>query len=256
MKIKYLLVLLLVVVSFYFTDKVMIYINNKNPIMKEIVTVKDDYTVEYVNAVIEDNTIIPGVNGKEVDVDKSFNKMENYGYFNDLYLIYTATSPKMSLNDNKDKIIIKGNSKKNMVAFIVDHNDEVINYFKDNNIKFTLVGKVGDVFDKENTYINGETDEKLFSNLNSILNRKKINSNICLVGSSNLELCKRKKYYLLQYSINMNENIIDNINKVGSGDIIYISQNTSLSNVKKIINEISRIDLKIDYLNILISEKN
>lgn len=54
----------------------------------------------------------------------------------------------------------------------------------------------------------------------------------------------------------MNENIIDNINKVGSGDIIYISQNTSLSNVKKIINEISRIDLKIDYLNILISEKN
>ena len=43
------------------------------------------------------------------------------------------------------------------------------NYFKDNNIKFTLVGKVGDVFDKENTYINGETDEKLFSNLNSIL---------------------------------------------------------------------------------------
>ena len=143
-----------------------------------------------------------------------------------------------------------------MVAFIVDHNDEVINYFKDNNIKFTLVGKVGDVFDKENTYINGETDEKLFSNLNSILNRKKINSNICLVGSSNLELCKRKKYYLLQYSINMNENIIDNINKVGSGDIIYISQNTSLSNVKKIINEISRIDLKIDYLNILISEKN
>ena len=167
MKIKYFLVLLLVVVSFYFTDKVMIYINNKNPIMREIVTVKDDYTVEYVNAVIEDNTIIPGVNGKEVDVDKSFNKMENYGYFNDLYLIYTATSPKMSLNDNKDKIIIKGNSKKNMVAFIVDHNDEIINYFKDNNIKFTLVGKVGDVFDKENTYINGETDEKLFSNLNS-----------------------------------------------------------------------------------------
>ena len=46
MKIKYLLVLLLVVVSFYFTDKVMIYINNKNPIMREIVTVKDDYTVE------------------------------------------------------------------------------------------------------------------------------------------------------------------------------------------------------------------
>ena len=42
LKIKYILVFSLIVVSFYFTDRVMVYINNKNPIMKEIVLNKDN----------------------------------------------------------------------------------------------------------------------------------------------------------------------------------------------------------------------
>ncbi len=46
LKIKYILVFSLIVVSFYFTDRVMVYINNKNPIMKEIVLNKDKYKVE------------------------------------------------------------------------------------------------------------------------------------------------------------------------------------------------------------------
>ena len=160
LKIKYILVFSLIVVSFYFTDRVMVYINNKNPIMKEIVLKKDKYKVEAVNAIIEDNTIIPGVNGKEVDVNKSFSKMENYGYFNELYLQYDVSAPIQSLNDNKDKIIIKGNPKKKMVALVVDHNEEVKNYLKQNNIKYTLIANSEDVIDKKEEYINGETDEK------------------------------------------------------------------------------------------------
>ena len=178
LKIKYILVFSLIVVSFYFTDRVLVYINNKNPIMKEIVLNKDKYKVEAVNAIIEDNTIIPGVNGKEVDVNKSFSKMENYGYFNELYLQYDISAPIQSLNDNKDKIIIKGNPKKKMVALVVDHNEEVKNYLKQNNIKYTLIANSEDVIDKKEEYINGETDEKLFSNLNSILNHKKVNSKL------------------------------------------------------------------------------
>lgn len=248
--------LFLIVGSFYFTDKVMVYINNKNPIMQEIVLNKDKYKVEAVNAIIEDNTIIPGVNGKEVDVNKSFNKMENYGYFNELYLIYSKSAPLLSLNDYKDKIIIKGNPKKRMISLVIDHNDEVIDYLKQKNIKYTLIGKIEDNIDTSIEYINGESDNKLFSNLNSLLNHKKVNSKLCMVEKSNLELCKKKKYYLFKYSINLDDDILSNINKISSGDIVYISSNVSLNKVKSLLNEIARIDLEINYLSKLISEDN
>lgn len=248
--------LFLIVGSFYFTDKVMVYINNKNPIMQEIVLNKDKYKVEAVNAIIEDNTIIPGVNGKDVDVNKSFNKMENYGYFNELYLIYSKSAPLLSLNDYKDKIIIKGNPKKRMISLVIDHNDEVIDYLKQKNIKYTLIGKIEDNIDTSIEYINGESDNKLFSNLNSLLNHKKVNSKLCMVEKSNLELCKKKKYYLFKYSINMDDDILSNINKISSGDIVYISSSVSLNKVKSLLNEIARIDLEINYLSKLISEDN
>lgn len=256
MKIKYFLTFSFIVLSFYFTDKTMIFINNKSPIMKEIVLRKDDYRTEYVNAIIDENTIIPGLNGKEVDELKSFNKMDDLGYFNDLYLVYNESVPLVSINDNKDKIIVKGNPKKNMVSFIVDHNSDVNNYLNQNNIKYTNLVRLGDDLNKNNEYINGEGDTKLFSDLNTLLNRKKINSKICLYNYSDINYCKKKNYYIVQYSINMNDDILSNINKLGSGDIVYISSKTTLNQLKLIINEITRLDLKIDYLSVLISEKN
>ena len=54
----------------------------------------------------------------------------------------------------------------------------------------------------------------------------------------------------------MNDNIFDNLNIISSGDIVLVSSNTTLTQLKLLINEITRLDLKIDYLNNLISEKN
>ena len=134
--------------------------------------------------------------------------------------------------------------------------EEVKNYLKQNNIKYTLIANSEDVIDKKEEYINGETDEKLFSNLNSILNHKKVNSKLCFVGKSNLELCKEKKFYLFKYSIDMDNNLIKNINEVSAGDIIYVSPNSALPKLKVLLNEISRVDLEITYLSKLISEEN
>lgn len=256
MKIRYIVISILIVLSFYLTDRVMIYINNKNPLMEEIVLRKEDYKVEAVNAIIEDNTIIPGINGKEVDEKKSFSKMDSIGYFNELFLEYNIISPNESLKHHIDKVIIKGNSKKNMVALIVYNNKDVSEFLSDSNIKFTSLVKVTDNIVKGNKYINGEVDEDLFSDLNSILNRKKVNSKVCLINYSNIDMCKKNGYYLVNYSINMNDNLIDNLNKVGSGDIIFIDYSSSLSSVKTVINEINRLDLKIDYLDNLISEES
>lgn len=256
MKIKYLLLFIFIVLSFYVTDKVMIYINRQNPLMKEILLRKEEYKVEAVNAIIKDNTIIPGINGKVVDEEKSFNKMDSIGYFNDLFLEYNYISPNDTLKHHLNKIIIKGNSRKKMVSFIVYNNNLVSEYFDNNNIKYITLVKMDDKIDKNKKYINGEVNEELFSDLNSVLNKNKVNSKICLVNYSNIDICMKKKYYLVNYSINMNDNIIDNLNNISSGDIIFVDSLTNLYNIKNIINEIKRLDLEIDYLDVLISEES
>ena len=256
MKIKYLVTTVLIIFSFYLTDKIMIYINNQNPIMQEILEKQNDYVIEPVNAIIDNNTIIPGINGKEVDVDKTFNKMVDYGYFNDLLYVFHDSTPKLTLNDNLDKIIIKGNPKKNMISLIVNHNEDVYKYLKENNIKFTNLVYLEDKIDKNEKYINGEGSALLFSDLDSILKKNKVNDKICLINYSNLELCKNKDYFLVSYSINMDDNILENINKLSAGDIILATSKTTLNDLKLILKEAKRLDLKIDYLSILISEKN
>lgn len=254
--LKYIFVASFIVCSFFLADKAMIYINSKNPIMQEINSKRKEYEIEAVNAIVKDNTIIPGINGSSVDIQKSFNKMDSLGYFNELFLVYNQVNPKNSIKDHKDKIIIKGNPAKNMVSLIVSNNKEVSSYLDNLNIDYTILASTSTYLSTNKEYIIGEANNKLFLDLNTILNRKKVNSNICLINYSNINLCQKKKYYLVNYSINLNDNLVDNLNKLSSGDIIFIDNNTSLYNVKNIINEINRLDLKIEKLSKLISEES
>ena len=64
--------LLLTIFSFFYTDKVISYLDKKDPLMIKINDTKDNYKIEVVNSYIQDDTIIPGIIGKEIEVDKSF----------------------------------------------------------------------------------------------------------------------------------------------------------------------------------------
>ena len=153
-----------------------------------------------------------------------------------------------------DKIIVKGNKLKNKVALIVEENTLIENYLNDNNIKYSYITKLNSNLTLKREYINGEKEEKNFSNLNSLLNKNKINSKICLINYSNIETCKSKKYYIVNTSLKINNGLIDSLNKLGSGDIILISSSLSLDNLKLLLNEINKQDLQIDYLSKVINE--
>ena len=47
-----------------------------------------------------------------------------------------------------------------MVALVVDHNEEVKNYLKQNNIKYTLIANSEDVIDKKETDITPSSKER------------------------------------------------------------------------------------------------
>ena len=61
--------------SFFYTDKVVEVIREEDSIMIELQEVKDIYKIDAVSANVVSNTIIPGVNGRVVNIDKSYKEI-------------------------------------------------------------------------------------------------------------------------------------------------------------------------------------
>ena len=57
--------------SFFVTEQTAIVVSDMDEIMIEIKNKKDDYKTNPIDAIINNNTIIPGVSKREVNVNKS-----------------------------------------------------------------------------------------------------------------------------------------------------------------------------------------
>lgn len=116
--IKILSILLLSVFSFYYTNKSIELIREQDPIMKTIKTTEEKYEIPAVDAIIKDNTIIPGKSGKVIDYDETYNKMKQYGDYNEVLTTLKEVKPTISVEDYYDKFIISGNPEKKSVALV------------------------------------------------------------------------------------------------------------------------------------------
>lgn len=251
--LKYFLLGVFVILSFYLTDKIMIYLENQSPIMQKIMKEEEKYKELPVNAEVDANTIVPGIKGKEINKRKSYAKMDDFGTFNEMFIIYDYLKPEVSLEDHLDKVIIRGNKLKRAVSFVVE--DSVItDYFEKNNINYTLISTLSSDFTKQRECLLGEELKENISDLNSLLNKNKINSKICLVNYSNIEYCKEKKYYIVAPEVDTGINITQLLPAISSGSIILVRKSTSLQNLDLLLKEIKKQDLDIVYLSELIRE--
>ena len=253
---KYILFSLLVLLSFYTTNKTANLVRNQDPILKEIRNISLEKKEDFVNAVIEDDYIIPGMYGSIIDELKSLAKMKEQDVFNNLYLVSQPIKPDISLSDNLDKIIIKGNSKKQQVSFVIDENSskKIKDYLVKNSIKASLL-IAKDNFSKDSYFEQINNDFKNYKELDKTLKKNKINTNICVLdnNNSNLKFCKSKKKYLVKPGMFLdNANIIEIKTKLDSGSIIYIKDASYLD---CLVEYIKSKDLKIVPLSQLISEK-
>ena len=247
---------ILVLLSFYTTNKTANLVRNQDPILKEIRNISLEKKEDFVNAVIEDDYIIPGMYGSIIDELKSLAKMKEQDVFNNLYLVSQPIKPDISLSDNLDKIIIKGNSKKQQVSFVIDENSskKIKDYLVKNSIKASLL-ITKDNFSKDSYFEQINNDFKNYKELDKTLKKNKINTNICVLdnNNSNLKFCKSKKKYLVKPGMFLdNANIIEIKTKLDSGSIIYIKDATYLD---CLVEYIKSKDLKIVPLSQLISEK-
>ena len=142
----------LICLSFIYTEKTVSVVKQYDDIMIAIKEKNEQYKVEAKDAIVNDNTIIPGLNGKKINENKSYSKMKRYGSFNSNLLVYDEVAPSVSIKNNLDKYIIKGNETKNMVSliFLINNEDEI-----DNILSILKNKKV-----KANFFINSKWLEK------------------------------------------------------------------------------------------------
>lgn len=213
--IKYILIILLLFLSFYYTKYITNIIIDKTELMSIIKNESKKYNVDYINGTIDNDYIIPGKKGKKVNQIDSYYVMKEVGYYDSNLLIYDDILPVISISNIKDKIIKKGNHIKKGVSILV--NESIyINYCQDSNINCT--------------------------------NIKEISNEYCLVNDNN---CNDKQKIEPTYTF-YNENII-NLN-ITSGDIILIDNNVNLDIFKYLIKTIKYHNLEILSLSDLISE--
>ena len=243
----------LIAFSFYFTDQVSLLIASKSDLMSEIKSVSAEYKVNAVDAVInkDDNTIIPGKFGRVVNDVESYLSMHEFGVFNENYIVFDKVKPYTSLEDNKDKFILKGNSDNREVSFILESNGEISEYFDYNGYEYDFIAFKPQDLKSDVEYINGASNKDDFKSIN-----KKIKEKICIKGYSDIELCKSYGYYIIAPSLNLtSSNIYKVKSHFSSGSMVLITKTSKLEDVKYLFNEIKYKDLKIVKVSKLISEE-
>ena len=141
--LRVILVISLGLFSFYYTDKVINFIRETDPIMKTIKKESSNYEVSPINAKVKGNKITPGVNGNKVDYDESFKKMKKYGTYNESLTVFSTEEPTISIDDYYDKYISQGSGIRNDVSLVFlvkqgDKLDEILSILNATNTKATF----------------------------------------------------------------------------------------------------------------------
>lgn len=275
--ISYLGVFVLVCFSFFYTDKAVEIVKRNDPVMKEILTISDSLKIDPINAIINDDEVISGLNGKKINIDKSYQNMKKLNIYKESMLVFDEILPEVSIN--YDKYVIKGNELKNEVALVfkVDSIDNIklINkvltekntlatFFIDGNIvkdNMNLVLELAhDGYEIENLGYNGNySSEKLTWTNNMIESLTNKKTNYCYTEFKDkniLELCSTNKMYTIKPTINTGNYPFLTIKKnLESGSIISFDlSDKTLKELPSIISYISQKGYNIVSLEQLISE--
>lgn len=235
--------------SFYYTKEIIEISKSKDPIMIKIIKESENYNVEAVNAVLEDNYIIPGINGKKVDINKSYEKMKKLGEYNANLLVFVSDYPDISIKNNYDKFIIKGNDQKPEVSLIfkVDATNNInsilkilkskeapATFFVEDNLieenSSLLKDIIKDGHQIEPLGTSGNyTESKLKIANNTIKNITDENAKYCYSENDNketLELCSKNNMYTIRPSLISTTYAYKDIkNNLQAGNIFSLSIN-------------------------------
>ncbi|MCI8461083.1 MAG: hypothetical protein HFE81_06760 [Bacilli bacterium] len=272
-------IILLLVVSFYYTNKSVSVLRNADPIMKELKSTEKKYKINPINAQIIGENIISGKNGKTIDYEKSYNKMKRYGTYNESLTALKELQPVISINDNYDKYIVSGNKKNRNIALVfkVKNNENIINVLsilKSKNVVATFFLD-GTYLEKNITTIrnisnheleilsyNNEFEEAFIKTSISYLNSLTGKSpKYCYTEESNEEIlntCEKLNLHTIKPTLVLSKNIYHEIkNNLSNSIIISLEVNNYVEKeLSTTIDYLKKKGYKIVSLDNALKEEN
>lgn len=175
-------------------------------IMISLNDIKNEYKIDSVDAIIDGNSIIPGIKGREIDIDASYKNMKEINKFNSSLIVYKDVKPNISVEDNKDKYISNGNRKKSSVSIIlkVDNMDELTSI---NNFKFdyTFDNKKTKVFNfclyNDLKYLNECANNNLYTIKPIIINKRPLKRTKEVISNGSILMYEVTNEFLKEYEI-------------------------------------------------------
>lgn len=272
-----LVAIFLLLFSFYYTNKAIELVQNVDPIMKQIKTSASKYEIDYQNAQIIGNKIIPGINGLEIDYEESYTKMKQYGSYNEALTTFEETRPTVSIDNNFDKYIVKGNTKDKSVALVfkvlnIDEALKISNllntkkikatFFIDGNVLEKNVEKVLKIKDIELELLsyNGKYEKSFFESAKNYLETlTKRKSKYCYTDYSNkevLDLCASLKMHTIMPTLKIEKHLYAEVkNNLSNSIIIATGTNVDLEELALVIDYVNKRGYQFLYLETLLSEK-
>ena len=199
----------LICFSFFLTEKTSDLIKDNDYLMTIIKEKSLELEISSVDAVIKGDEIIPGLSGKIIDIEQSYQVMKKTGIYHNQLLVYKEIEPSISIEENYDKYVVSGNSNKKMVSFIfkVEQGSEINN----------ILNVLDDYQVSANFFIDGKWLEKNYELLQKITSKKHVVGNLGYLNNyehennywiiSNIKRnTNQKKYYC--YCEEKNENIL------------------------------------------------
>lgn len=206
----------------YYTNASINVLKNVDPIMQKIKKTSKKYTINPVDAIINNNEITSGSYGKEIDYKESYNKMKRYGKYNESLTVLKDTKPTISIEKTYDKYLVKGNQNNRNISLVFkitkeDNIDKLLKLLEEKDVQVTffidgtLLEKNINLITKLSNHeieilsYNNKQDEELMKTtidyLETITNRK---ANYCyteIEDDNLLNICKKEQttYYKTYY---------------------------------------------------------
>lgn len=239
----------LICFSFFLTEKTTIIMKENDSLMTTVKEKSKELEISSIDAQIINDEIIPGISGKTVDVEKSYQAMKPIGVYNTKLVVYQTVEPKLSLKENYDKYVVGGNHLKKQVSIIlkIENNeniDSILNLLKENKMvvnffitsdwSMNKIEKLKEMSTQGHVIGSLETNIKKNNLVHSFL---KINTNqqndYCYIEEKNDDIinhCAKNKRYTILPSLVIKNNLLSEVMKnVKSGSIISIEINNRTS---------------------------
>ena len=268
----------LVCFSFFYTEKTTSVVKELDDIMIKIKEVAPNYKRQVEEAWIDGDAIIPGISGKEVDINASYQRMRKIGTFNEKYLEYEYIKPKELLKNNLNKYIVGANNIRKQVSliFLVEERskiDEVLkvlnnheikanffvdgNWFENNND--TVIDLISNKHIVGNLSYNRDYGNSSFIWMDTIIKKIGKQKNSYCYKTDNkkdLENCALQKNYTISPTVEIDSYPLISVkNNLTAGDIISFKINNNLiKELDLVIKYIKSKDLEIVNLETILNE--